>query len=235
MRTLLLLSFLLMLVPPSQTGQTGAVADEGSLVVVLDSKWSKSRQTAVLPETASPPPAQAMIPANKNLERNRRANWPTGVGDPNNDTLDGRRAAMEKIVQESRSRKAKPVDGFTYRVKVRNASTKVIEVMFWEYQFTESANPANVAHRQFLCGVNIKPDKEKELLAFSLSGPSNVISVDSLAKQPGNLFAEKVVINRIEYADGTIWQRKDWNFAEMKSSIARAIATPWGVEMCRGL
>lgn len=235
MRTLLLLPFLLMLVPPSQTSQTGAVADEGALVVVLSSKWSRSRQTAMLPDSTTINPAQAVIPANKNLERNRRANWPTGVGDPNNDTLDGRRAALEKIVDESRSRKAKPVDGFTYRVKIRNASTKAIEVMFWEYEFTESANPANVARRQFLCGVNIKPDKEKELLAFSLSGPSNVISVDSLTKQPENLFIEKVIINRVEYADGTIWQRKDWNFAEMKPSITRALGTPWGTEMCRGI
>ena len=39
----------------------------------------------------------------------------------------------------------------------------------------------------------------------------------------------------IEYADGSIWQRKDWNFAEMRASIQRAVSTPWGVEMCRGL
>jgi hypothetical protein len=232
MRTLLLLSFLLVFVAP---GQHGAVADEGALVVVLNAKWSKSRQTVAVPATATTAPAQAMIPANKNFERNKRANGPAGVADPNEESLDGRRAAMEKSVQESRMPKPKAVDGFAYQVKVRNASTKVIEVMFWEYQFKETANPANVVRRQFLCGVNIKPDKEKELQVFSLSGPSDVISVDSLAKQSGNLFVEKVVINRVEYADGTIWQRKDWNFAEMMPSIKRAIATPWGAEMCRGL
>ncbi len=232
MRTLLLLSFLLMLVPP---GHTGAVADEGAVVVVLSSKWSKSRQTIALPPTATTAPADAMIPANKNFERNRRANGPAGVADPNVDSMDGRRAAMEKSVQESRMPKPKAVDGFMYQVKVRNTSTKVIEVMFWEYQFKETANPANAVRRQFLCGVNIKPDKEKELLAFSLSGPSDVISVASLSKQSGNLFVEKVVINRVEYADGTIWQRKDWNFAEMMPSIKRAIGTPWGAEMCRNL
>jgi hypothetical protein len=43
------------------------------------------------------------------------------------------------------------------------------------------------------------------------------------------------VINRVEYADGSILQRKGWNFAEMKSSIERAIKTPWGAEMCRGI
>lgn len=232
MRTLLILSFLLMLVPPSPTG---AIVDEGALVVVVSSKWSKSRQTPVTPVAATTAPEQAMIPANKNFERNRRANGPAGVSDPNVDSMDGRRAAMEKSVQESRLPQPKAVDGFMYQVKVRNASKKVIEVMFWEYQFAESANPANVVRRQFLCGLNVKPDKEKELQVFSLLGPSDVISVASLGKQPGNLFVEKVVINRVEYSDGTIWQRKDWNFAEMMPSIKRAISTPWGAEMCRGL
>jgi hypothetical protein len=36
-------------------------------------------------------------------------------------------------------------------------------------------------------------------------------------------------------ADGTIWQRKDWNFLEVKESIKIAVSTPWGTEMCRGL
>jgi hypothetical protein len=138
-------------------------------------------------------------------------------------------------VQESRAPKPKPVDGFAYRAKVQNTSTKAVEIVFWEYQFKETANPTSVVRRQFLCGVNIKPDKEKELQAFSLSGPSDVISVSSLANKSGNVFEEKVVINRIEYADGSIWQRKDWNFAEVKLTFARAVATPWGSEMCRNL
>jgi hypothetical protein len=235
MRTLLLLPFLIMFIPQNQNGAAADKGPQEAVVVVLGSKWSKSRQTPTLTETATTAPAQAMIPANKNFERNRRANGPAGVTDPNEDTIDGRRAAMEKAVQESRAPKAKPVDGFAYQVKVRNAGAKVIEVLFWEYQFKETANPSNIVRRQFLCGVNIKSDKEKELQAFSLFGPSDVISVGSLVKQPGNLFVEKIVINRVEYADGTIWQRKDWNFAEMKPAIAHALGTPWGAEMCRGL
>jgi len=89
--------------------------------------------------------------------------------------------------------------------------------------------------RQFLCGVQIKPDREKEVLAFSASGPSDVVSVESLSKKAENLFGEKVLINRVEYADGSIWQRRDWNFAEVRSAVTRATATPWGTEMCRGL
>ena len=233
MRTLFLLLLLLMFVATGLS-QDGAGAD-GSSVVVLSFKWSKSRQIMEKLDSPSTGPAAAMIPANRNFERNARANSPAGVRDPNIDTLDGRSAALEKNVQESRMPQAKPVDGFAYRVKVQNASKKIVEVVFWEYQFKESSNPKTVARRQFLCGVNIKPTKEKELQSFSLSGPSDVISVGSLANKSGNLFEEKVVINRVEYSDGSIWQRKDWNFEEVKSGIARAIGTPWGTEMCRAL
>jgi hypothetical protein len=234
MRTLLLLSFLLSFVSPSQ-GQNAAGSDEGSSVVVIEFKWFKTRQTMRKPELASTAPAAAMIPENKVLQRNERAKAPIGVRDPNADTIDGRSAALEKNVQESRSPRPIIVDGFTYQAKVRNASTKVIEIVFWEYQFKELSNPTNVVRRQFLCGVNIKPAKEKELQAFSASGPSDVISMESLTNKTGNLFEEKVVINRVEYTDGSILQRKGWNFAEMKLGIERAIKTPWGAEMCRGI
>jgi hypothetical protein len=232
MKTLLLLPLLLTFASPVQNV---AVSDDGSAVVVLGFKWSKSRQTVDKPDTTPAAPVAAMIPANRNFERNRRINDPVGARDPNADTIDGRSAALEKNVQEARSPKRKNVDGFAYRVKVQNAGSKVVEVVFWEYQFKESSNPSNVARRQFLCGVNIKPSKDKELQAFSLSGPGDVISAESLGDKSAKVFDEKVVINRVEYGDGSIWQRKDWNFAEVRSSVARATATPWGSDMCRAL
>jgi hypothetical protein len=231
---LLLLPFLLIFVLPCHS-QNSAGADDGSQVAVLNSKWFKSRQVIEKLDAPATAPVAAMTSTNKNFERTRRINDPAGVRDPNADSVDGRSAALEKSVQEARSPKAIPVDGFGYRVKVQNTGTKVIEVVFWEYQFKETSNPATVARRQFLCGVNIKPNKDKELQAFSASGPSDVISAVSLANKSGNLFQEKVVINRVEYSDGSIWQRKDWDFAEVKSSVARAVATPWRSEMCRVL
>ena len=230
MRTLLLLTLL----PSLVSGQGSAVAGNGSPVTVLAFKWSRSRQAGVKAETTGIAPAPAMIASDRNFERNVRVNDPT-ARDPSIDTPDGRRAAIEKSVQESRSPKPSPVDGFAYRVKIQNSSAKVIEVLFLEYQFAESSDSAKVTRRQFLCGVNIKPQKEKELQAFSTSGPSGVVSAESLAGTSGDAYQERVVINRVEYADGTIWQRKDWNFAEVKASVARATGTPWGAEMCRGL
>jgi hypothetical protein len=204
-------------------------------LTVVSASWTKTRQKVEHADTQGPIPAQAMIPANKNFERNRRANDPAGVRDPNADTIDGRSAALEKAVRESRAPKTETVEGYAYRVKVQNTAQKVVEVLFWEYQFEETANPSNLTRRQFLCGIQLKSGKEKELQAFGGSGPSGAISAESLANKTANPFTERVRINRIEYADGSIWQRKDWNYAEMHASIQRAVSTPWGTEMCRAL
>jgi hypothetical protein len=174
-----------------------------------------------------------MIPANKIRERNRRADIPAGDRDPNLDTVDGRSAAMEKSVQDSRA--PKPVEGFEYRIKVHNADTKVIEFLFWEYQFIDQSNAAPVSQRQFLCAVFVKPDKDKNVEAFSTSGPGDVISAGMLSTKSGDLFQEKVVINRVEYADGSIWQRKGWHLNDVRLGYERALKTPWGSLMCKGL
>lgn len=236
MKTLLLLPLFFILVPP---GQSPTASQQGSSVTVVSFKWSRTHQNVKPPDPAATGPATPVpevIAANKSSARNARANDPTGARDPTADTLDSRSAAIEKSVQESRTAKGKPTDGFAYLVKVQNSGKKVIDFLFWEYQFIDPSNPANVTHRQFLCVANMKPDKSKELQAFGVLGPSEVISVGSLAIPSGKVFQENVVINRVEYTDGSIWQRKDWNSNTIKLTYEHAMATPWGpAEMCRGL
>ena len=72
-------------------------------VVVLSFKWSKTRQVMEKIDVPNTAPAAAMIPQNKNFQRNVRVNDPVGARDPNLDTIDGRSAAIEKNVQESRT------------------------------------------------------------------------------------------------------------------------------------
>jgi hypothetical protein len=216
-------------------GQTPPPQD-GSPIAVLGFKWLKTHQAGEKIEPDDRAPARAMISANKNRQRDARVNDTLGARDPNADTIDGRSAAIEKNVQAARAPKTKQVDAYAYRVKVQNASAKVAEIVFWEYQFIDPANPSSVARRQFLCGVQIKPDKEKELQAFSTFGPTDVVNAGSLSKGSEGAFQERVVINRVEYRDGSVWQRKDWNAAEIKDTYARAVATPWSPqEMCRRL
>lgn len=233
MKILLLVPLLGMLASPDYLLQTAG--PDGSQVTVLSFKWSRSHQTIVSPPSERVAPARAMIQDNKNLERNARGNDPAGVRDPNLDTIDGRSAALEKSVQSAQQPPAKSVDSFAYEVRIHNASKQIIEIVFWEYQFIDSANPANVTRRQFLCGVNIKPDKDKEIQALSSSGPTDAVNAAALENSP-NPFHEKVIINRVEFADGKSWMRKDWNAGEIKTAYQRAMATPWSPnEMCRAL
>jgi hypothetical protein len=212
--------------------QSSTISFEGSPITVVSVKTFKDRrEVEYLPAASAPAPAK--IPQNKNFEKNRRANTSPGERDPNLDTVDGRSAALERAIQDSRA--PKPLDGYSYRAKIHNASGKLIEVVFWEYQFKDTPNSTVISRRQFLCGVSIKPEKDKELQAFSLSGPSDVISVAVLADKSKNSGEEMAVINRVEFADGSIWQRKDWKFGEVRLGYARAVATPWGGEMCRSL
>lgn len=226
MKTLLLLSLLVSLFIPVQI-------NEGSPLTVTNFKWSRARRTIQAPEVQGNAPAQAMIPQNRNFARNQRINDPAGARDPNADTLDGRSAALEKSVAESRAPKPEPMEGYAYHIKVQNPGPKVVEVVFWEYRFHDPANPDLVARRQFLCAVNIAAGKGKELEGFSLSGPSDVVNVKTL--NSGTPFKEEVLINRVEYTDGSMTQRKAWNLAEVKDSYDRALREPWAPGMCKGL
>ena len=210
-------------------------SNEASPLVVTSFKWSHARRAVETKTDEGTVPARAMIPQNKNFARNARINDPAGVRDPNADTLDGRSEALEKSVQESRTVKPKATDGYAYKIKVQNPGAKAIEIVFWEYQFQDPADPALAARRQFLCGVNIAAEKSKELEGFSLSGPSEVVNINTLANKSQNPFKEKVLINRVEYSDGSIWQRKDWSLNEVKASYDRVLREQWTPGMCKGL
>lgn len=213
----------------------GPPATQPSPLAVTSFKWSRARQKVETPPAEGNAPARGMIPQNRNFARNARVNDPHGTRDPNADTLDGRSAALEKSVAESRAPASKTMDGFAYRVKVKNESANMIEIVFWEYQFQDPAQPDLITRRQFLCGVNIAGGKGKELEGFSLSGPSDVVHVQTLANNAANPLKENVLINRIEYADGLVWQRKGWNLAEVKGSYERVLREPWVPGTCKGL
>jgi hypothetical protein len=209
--------------------------NQDSLVAVIDQKWERVRIAGEKFSNEGVPPVRAVIPENKQRQRAARENMPQGAVDPNEYTIDGRSAALEKNVRDARSVKTEDLNGFRYSAHVRNMSDRKIEIIFWEFQFKEIANSANFVRRQFLCSVKIKPGDKAEVFAYSTLGPSEVISTESLVDNTGKLFDEKVLINRIEYSDGAILQRRDWKMEEIRAEIKKATSTPWAREVCRPL
>ena len=229
MKIILLLLFLF------ATVSMGQEPSDDSPVAVLEFRWYRDRKAPAINESAAIIPARAVSAENKKFRREARAQLSPGAIDPNTMTIDGRSEALEKITQESRTAQSAAVEGFTYHAKVRNQSNSAIDVIFLEFEFIELANRANRVRRQFICSANIKGREKIELRVFSSFGPSDVISVDSLSNEAGKLFESAVNINRIEYSNGAIIQRKDWNFGALKPAVDRAVSQPWGSEMCRGL
>lgn len=204
---------------------------EDSLVKVLGFQYGRSSSKPEKEKRESTAPASALIPEDKNFRRNARQLEPHDALDPKKNSIDGRSEALERNVNDARSPHPERTVGFTYQIRLRNDHSEKIEILFWEYRSIDLRNPSNVVRRQFLCGVRIGPGKESEVSAFSTLGLAAVVE----AKDAGNQFREEVQINRVEYSNGAILQRKDWDHQEIRPSIERALATPWGKETCRGL
>src|SRR5437016_7446028 len=145
MRILLLLP-LLLTVP----GQNAQISTGDSSLVVLNFKWVATHRTfkKEVPNMAPPP---EMTAGNKSAARAARVNNPM-IPDPNENTIDGRSAAMEKAVQEARNTPGRSsADRFEYLTRIHNGADKPIDVIFWEYQFIDPANSNSQTRRQFLC------------------------------------------------------------------------------------
>ena len=217
------------------TAAAGQVQNDNSTVSVIDFKWERVRIAGQKLGGDQVAPAKALTAEDKPFQRAAREQQMRGTENPNDYTLDARSAAIEKNVQESRTTKTKDMDAYRYAVNLRNTGRNKIEIIYWEYQFRELANPTNIVRRQFLCSAKIKSDEKLELWAVSTLGPSEVVSAASLIDPSEKLFDEKVLINRIEYADGEILQRRDWKTKDIEAAIKKATSTPWGREVCRAL
>jgi hypothetical protein len=206
-------------------------------VPILGASWERVTIRAEQPRVSASGPAKPVLPENKYFQRKAREQRTDNPMDPYEASIEGRSAAMDRAVQESRTPQPDDATGYSYVAKVRNDTGRTVAIIFWEYEFTEIAQPSRVVRRQFLCGVKVANGETKELSAFSLLAPSEVISAESLSATADKLFKEKVKVNRIEFADGAILQRDGWKYDDVRDAVRRATSTPWDKDkgMCRGL
>jgi hypothetical protein len=131
--------------------------------------------------------------------------------------------ALKKTERDAARSAFKVGQIFVYKVKLQNTGQKAIKNFYWEYQVIESANPQNLSARQFFCAAQIKVHQERSFEVFSLTPPTTaVISATTLGNESKAAFEQKAVINRIEYKDGSIWQRSEWTFF---SPFAESLST----------
>jgi len=110
-------------------------------------------------------------------------------------------------VEELRRQQQPPRYGFMYKVSVKNTGTKAIKSLDWDHVFFDTDTKAESGRHQFTGDEKIAPGKQKEFTVFTPSPPTRTVSVHKLQKGERDALGESVVVVRIVYADGSVWQR----------------------------
>jgi hypothetical protein len=98
-------------------------------------------------------------------------------------------------------------DGYLYRVTVENRGKKTVQAVHWDYVFFNPETGAESDRHQFYSREKISPGKKKELSSFDYSPPTRTVNANEADKKIDSQLKASIVINRIEYTDGSAWQR----------------------------
>jgi hypothetical protein len=108
---------------------------------------------------------------------------------------------------------------YFYHLEVKNNGSRAIKSFAWEYESSGVPEPSD---RHFFCVVNAKPNQKKQFDLFTPLAPSRVVDVTTATEKPGNSKGI-VVINKIEYTDGTTWVRHGWNAATFSAEATQKV------------
>jgi hypothetical protein len=110
----------------------------------------------------------------------------------------------------------KEVPSYQFRLELKNNGDKLVKGLIWEYQ--QVAGQDQSQPKQYLCALHVPPTEKKILDIWTPYLPQKVVSAD---KRKDPLQDGTVVINQIEYADGSVWKKSGWNYKLPADSLGR--------------
>ena len=198
--TVVLLSVLFI----AQVVQAQAPTSENAQIELVKYSWSKERLNWERNPFGGPNEnfhqMQFRARAEKRVSDAKRSN------SPEVSKLEKEAKADAAIVAAENQTGKPPRYYFLYRASIKNTSTKQITEIDWDYVFVDSFNGEELDRRQFTSVQNIAPGKQKELVFTLTTPPTRRISVYSLDKKETAGIEGRVVIVRVMYADGSVWQ-----------------------------
>jgi hypothetical protein len=167
-------------------------------IVVLQKNWRLVVRNAALDED----PFSANAEFNEALRAQRENDRQNAIR---------ARGAESRVPPPPRNKKpldvsSYPTATYIYQVKLRNTGTKAIRAVDWGYIFIEPETQTEVGRHRYSNKVKIRPAQNNDLIGRTSSPPTFVVDVRNTGKEPGKQLTEQVVIYRIEYDDGTVWQ-----------------------------
>ena len=205
-----ILTALILLFPLQQTPTV--VDREDADLQVVKFTWTRFRQNSDLIHGVQDPGPPMNEPIS--IKPPERKNEPAEL--KNRRDMQERRAEMNAAQANASQSSERTLDRYILRLEVKNVGTNTIKSMVWEYR--PAAQTADYDLRQYVCLMKAKPNESKKFELVSQSSPVKVVSAEKKGQEG------TVVINRIEYSDGSVWKRKGWsilippeNMAQMKN------------------
>lgn len=181
--------------------QTSVTSSDAPGVVVGKINWRKDVYIPALfddPMQANQDQAdlnrEQKIISRENDNRVRRGEAPVPI--PNREI-----ASTKRQAPEGRSL------GYLYEAKIINTGDKSIRSIIWEYLVSETESQTQVGRHRFVDKTKIRPGKGANLVGYSTTPAVSILSVSKSDKPEQNKYSERVLISRIEFDDGTFWQR----------------------------
>lgn len=136
---------------------------------------------------------------------------------PDAPDLGSRRVDLRTMEKKAVITADQPVNNnYELLLELKNSGTKDVRGLVWEFQPT--AGPEYYQPKQYLCALQLKPKEKKVLDIWTPFVPVKVITVD---ERKDALKDGTVVINQIEYADGSIWKKHGWNYRLPAGSLQK--------------
>lgn len=204
MRVLLLI---ILLVPATAAGQDKKAAEDPTLVVVKFSLKRDRRHWGGGPSSSRAndyPVAGDITTQGRTTSRL-----------PGQVSIEEQSGTMRQIERRARRGGAYSVREFyRFKVTLRNTDAKAVRAFYWSFETRQSLLPDDVARREFLCWAKIKPGQARSFETQASKAPSQTVSADTAAGDAAG--PDQVVVNRVEYADGSVWQRPGWRHVPVK-------------------
>ena len=212
MKPALCLAFLA-LVAAAQT--PGGGQETPPLIVVKFSCGVYEQRSSVIRPIDDPDP-----PKNEPIRVNRSTvNEPQEI--TNRRDMQERRAELRTAEINAQLSTNRSAPTYFYHLEVKNSGTRGIKSFAWEYQPEGEPDPFN---RQFYCLINAKPDDKKKFDLFTSMVPTRIVDAATPADKKQKQQTSRVVINKIEYADGSAWIRPGWNPATFSAEATQKLA-----------
>jgi hypothetical protein len=115
---------------------------------------------------------------------------------------------LTRAGQSRASGRLNPPKPYMYKVRVKNSSSKIAVAVKWTYVFIDPVTRKELLRHSFESKTKIAPGKVKEITTYTDAAPPSVVNAQAKSKK-GKEWIEEVIIEKVQYADGTSWTRGD--------------------------